>query len=81
MIKDIWPQTRFQNVGDAELQYLDYDGGEPTIILMHATGFLPWLWHPIARRLAGTHRVLSPLFLRSSGSGSGKRRSRMDDIG
>lgn len=59
---DHMPQTRFQNIGDVELQYLDYAGGEPTIILLHATGFMPWLWHPIARRLAGTHRVLAPYF-------------------
>ncbi len=56
------PETRYQNIGDVELQYLEYAGGEPTIILLHATGFLPWLWHPIARRLAGTHRVLAPYF-------------------
>jgi pimeloyl-ACP methyl ester carboxylesterase len=41
---------------------LAYDGGDPTIILQHATGFLPWLWHPVARRLAGQHRILAPFF-------------------
>lgn len=59
---DVIPETRLQNIGDVELQYLEYAGGEPTIILLHATGFLPWLWHPVARRLAGTHRVLAPYF-------------------
>lgn len=59
---EVMPETRFQDIGDVELQYLDYAGGEPAIILLHATGFLPWLWHPVARRLAGTHRVLAPYF-------------------
>lgn len=61
-MNDFMPQTRIQPVGDVELQYLEYDGGAPPIILQHATGFLPWLWHPIAKRLAGTHRVLAPYF-------------------
>jgi lipase len=30
--------------------------------MLHATGFLPWLWHPIARELAGRHRVIAPYF-------------------
>jgi pimeloyl-ACP methyl ester carboxylesterase len=59
---DLLPQARFQTIGDVELQYLSYAGGEPPLVLLHATGFLPWLWHPIARRLAGTHRVLAPYF-------------------
>ncbi len=59
---NILPETRFQDISDVELQYLDYAGDGPTIILLHATGFLPWLWHPIARHLAGTHRVLAPYF-------------------
>jgi pimeloyl-ACP methyl ester carboxylesterase len=59
---DVVPKTRFQPIGDVELQFLEYSGGRPPIILMHATGFLPWLWHPIARRLAGSHRVLAPYF-------------------
>ena len=61
-MKDLIPQTRIQPIRDVELQYLDYDGGDPAIILQHATGFLPWLWHPIAKKLAGTHRVLAPYF-------------------
>lgn len=56
------PETRTEDVEGAALQYLLYAGGEPTILLQHATGFLPWLWHPIARELAGTHRVIAPYF-------------------
>jgi len=57
-----FPETRSQDIGEVTLQYLQYNGGEPTILLQHATGFLPWLWHPIARELSGNHRVIAPYF-------------------
>mgnify|MGYP000989379086 CR=1 FL=1 len=56
------PEILSQNIGDAEVQYLYYPGDGPTVILLHATGFLPWLWHPLARSLAGEYRVLAPYF-------------------
>ena len=56
------PETRSQDIGDAQVQYLLYPGSEPTIILLHATGFMPWLWHPIAGKLAGAHRIIAPYF-------------------
>ena len=56
------PEVRSENIGDANLQYLLYEGPEPTIVMLHATGFLPWLWHPIARELATRHRVIAPYF-------------------
>jgi pimeloyl-ACP methyl ester carboxylesterase len=56
------PQTRSQNIGDIDLQYLFYDGDDPPIILLHATGFLPMLWHPIARELSRKRKVLAPYF-------------------
>lgn len=56
------PPARSQTIDDVALQYLAYDGGRPTIVLLHATGFLPWLWHPIARRLAPVSRVIAPYF-------------------
>jgi pimeloyl-ACP methyl ester carboxylesterase len=54
------PVLMTQNVGDAELPYLLYDGHGPTLILLHATGFLPWLWHPIARELSPSYRIIAP---------------------
>ena len=51
-----------QDIGDVELQYLHYPGDGPAVLLLHATGFLPWLWHPIARELAGDFRVIAPYF-------------------
>ncbi|UCH21414.1 MAG: alpha/beta hydrolase [Deltaproteobacteria bacterium] len=56
------PVIRSQDLGDADLQYLFYDGDGPTIILLHATGFLPWLWHPIARELSGSYKIIAPYF-------------------
>lgn len=56
------PEALSENIGDADLQYLLYEGAWPTLLMLHATGFLPWLWHPIARELAGTQRVIAPYF-------------------
>jgi lipase len=56
------PETRFIDIGDTELEYLYYDGPEPAVVLLHATGFLPWLWHPIAETLAASNRVIAPYF-------------------
>jgi pimeloyl-ACP methyl ester carboxylesterase len=30
--------------------------------MLHATGFLPWLWHPIARSMSSSCRVIAPYF-------------------
>jgi lipase len=56
------PQTRTQQIGDAEISYLFYEGDGPSLIFLHATGFLPWLWHPLAREFAGSYRVFAPYF-------------------
>jgi len=56
------PVIRSLPIDGADLQYLEYEGDGPPLILLHATGFLPWLWHPIARELAGPYRVIAPYF-------------------
>lgn len=56
------PEYKTIDIGDARLQYLLYDGQGPTLIMMHATGFLPWLWHPIARDLNRRYRIICPYF-------------------
>ena len=56
------PSVLTQDIGDTDLSYLLYDGDGPTMILLHATGFLPWLWHPIARELSPQWRVIAPYF-------------------
>jgi pimeloyl-ACP methyl ester carboxylesterase len=56
------PEARWQDIGDASVQYLFYDGHGPTVVLLHATGFMPWLWHPLAKALSGTFRLVAPYF-------------------
>jgi lipase len=57
-----YPETLSVNIGDTDLQYLYYHGKGRVVIMLHATGFLPWLWHPIARELSGKYRVIAPYF-------------------
>lgn len=61
-VNGLIPQTFMQNIGDAELASLRYEGEGPPLIFLHATGFLPWLWHPIAREFAGDYRIFAPYF-------------------
>ena len=56
------PRTCTQQIGDAEISYLFYEGDGPSLIFLHATGFMPWLWHPLARELAGSYRIFAPYF-------------------
>jgi len=56
------PEILTQDIDGVELQYLHYPGDGPTVLLLHATGFQPWLWHPIARELSGDFRVIAPYF-------------------
>jgi lipase len=58
--KERRPEIMTQNIGDADLAYLLYEGDGPPMILMHATGFNPWVWHPIARDLGSSWRVIAP---------------------
>ena len=58
----VQPVALSQKIGDVDLQYLQYDGQDPPILLLHATGFLPMLWHPIARELSRHRKVIAPYF-------------------
>jgi len=62
MSQDNMPKVLTQDIGDVALSYLLYEGDGPTMILLHATGFLPWLWHPIARSLSPNWNVIAPYF-------------------
>ncbi len=62
LMKTIEPSLRTQSIGDADIRYLYYGGDGPVIVFMHATGFIPWLWHPIAREFAGRYQVIAPYF-------------------
>ena len=56
------PKLLSSFLGDTEVKYLLYHGPGPTIVFVHAAGFNPWLWHPIARELAGQYRIVAPFF-------------------
>ncbi len=61
-MKQIRPEILKLSISDSEVQYLHYPGDGPPLILLHATGLLPWLWHPIARTLSSTYRIIAPYF-------------------
>jgi pimeloyl-ACP methyl ester carboxylesterase len=56
------PQICRLAIGDGELTYLLYEGEGPPLVFLHATGFQPWLWHPLARELNDAYRVIAPSF-------------------
>lgn len=56
------PRTTSRNLGETEIPYLIYDADGPALVFLHATGFLPWLWHPLARELSPPYRVIAPYF-------------------
>lgn len=60
--ENMMPETCFEEIGDITLQYLKYEGDDPTVIFLHATGFLPMLWHPIVRKLNLPNKVIAPYF-------------------
>ena len=51
-------EGNFESNGVA-LHYLDWGGGGPPLILIHATGFLAALWRPTAELLARQFRVVA----------------------
>ncbi len=59
---DVKPVQRSIDIGDTEVEYLAYDGNGPPLLFLHATGFMPWIWHPIAREFVAAHRVIVPYF-------------------
>lgn len=56
------PETVSIEIDGAVLQYLYYKGKGPVVVMMHATGFLPWMWHPIARELTDSFSLIAPYF-------------------
>jgi len=58
----IAPRSMSQNIGQIEIPYVVYETEGPPLVFLHATGFLPWIWHPIARELAPPYRVFAPYF-------------------
>lgn len=55
-----YPEIKRQSAGDLDMEYLVYGQTGPVVVLLHATGFLPWLWHPIAMQLLDKYQVIAP---------------------
>ncbi|HLW70898.1 MAG TPA: alpha/beta hydrolase [Candidatus Binataceae bacterium] len=53
------PVSGYLRVNGANLQYLDWGGDGPPILILHATGFLGRLYRPIAQALRPLGRVYS----------------------
>lgn len=54
------PELKIHDIGGVELPYLYYEGQAPQILFAHATGFLPWLWHPIIEELKPHKEAWAP---------------------
>jgi pimeloyl-ACP methyl ester carboxylesterase len=54
------PELQYHDIGDVQLPYLYYEGEPPDMLFAHATGFLPWLWHPIIEGLTPHRRSWAP---------------------
>ena len=60
VLKKEIPDLKMQDVGGADLPYLYYEGSTPQFLFAHATGFLPWLWHPVVKEFAPSSQVSVP---------------------
>jgi pimeloyl-ACP methyl ester carboxylesterase len=56
------PLIKKHKIDDAYMTYLHYPSDGPDLVLLHATGFFSWLWHPIASRLCGRFNIIAPDF-------------------
>ncbi len=62
------PVETVVDIGETRIACLHYESAGPPLVLLHATGFNPWLWHPVARQLAGTYNIFCPYFCDHRGS-------------
>lgn len=58
----ITPEFRELEAGETVISYLFYPGGPQHLVCLHATGFLPWLWDPVVRRMAPEWTIIAPYF-------------------
>ncbi|MFP4475949.1 MAG: alpha/beta fold hydrolase [Desulfatibacillaceae bacterium] len=56
------PEKGVVEVDGADVEYLRWPGEGPPLVMLHATGFLPWLWLPVASGLEGRFDVYAPYF-------------------
>jgi pimeloyl-ACP methyl ester carboxylesterase len=58
--QDAAPVIGSVDLEDAEMQFLHWLGDGPNLLLLHATGFLPWIWLPVVRRLGRAFSITAP---------------------
>jgi pimeloyl-ACP methyl ester carboxylesterase len=56
------PLTKTCATEDFSIKYLHYPADGPDLLMLHATGFNPWLWHPIAAALADSYNIIVPFY-------------------
>ena len=59
---DKLPVTKTCVTSDFSIEYLHYPSDGPDLLMLHATGFLPWLWHPIALGLSDSYNIIVPYY-------------------
>ena len=61
-MNDNFPLIKKCHIKNFSIEYLHYPSGGPDLLMLHATGFLPWLWHPIARALSDSYNIIVPYY-------------------
>ena len=61
-MQDVMPRQARVDIGGSDISYIHYPGEGAPLVMLHATGFNPWLWHPIARALSDQYQVFCPYF-------------------
>ncbi|MCL2155103.1 MAG: alpha/beta hydrolase [Leptospirales bacterium] len=61
-MNDKLPLIKTCALQDFSIEYLHYPSDGPDLLMLHATGFFPWLWHPIARALSDYYNIIVPYF-------------------
>ncbi len=56
------PEQKEVCAGNVMISYLEYPSSGPCLVLLHATGFNPWIWHPVARRISNRFHIIAPYF-------------------
>ncbi len=51
------PREGYVSVNGLRLHYLEWPGDGPPLVIQHATGFLAWVYAPIAERLSSRYHV------------------------